>query len=162
MIIECVNCNKKFEVNSDLIPDSGRTIQCGSCNYLWFFNKNDLSKSESNKNEIPSKKPLSTKKKKNIGNFSKKSKKNLDVNDKISLKKDSNTSALVKYENKSNFTFVKFLSYILVLIITFIAFVIVIDTFKSPLYNIFPKLEPIMFSLYETLKDIELFIKDLI
>ena len=35
MIIECISCNKKFEVNSELIPDSGRTIQCGSC-------KNDI------------------------------------------------------------------------------------------------------------------------
>ena len=40
MIIICENCNKKFEVNSKLIPISGRTIQCGSCNHVWFFNKN--------------------------------------------------------------------------------------------------------------------------
>ena len=37
MIIECINCDKKFSVNPDLIPSSGRTIQCGSCNYVWFF-----------------------------------------------------------------------------------------------------------------------------
>ena len=37
MIIECISCDKKFEVNSNLIPNSGRTIQCGSCNYVWFF-----------------------------------------------------------------------------------------------------------------------------
>ena len=28
MIIECINCNKVFEVNSELIPENGRTIQC--------------------------------------------------------------------------------------------------------------------------------------
>ena len=39
MIIQCINCNKKFEVNSDLIPSEGRNIQCGSCNHLWFFKK---------------------------------------------------------------------------------------------------------------------------
>ena len=38
MIIECINCNKVFEVNSELIPENGRTIQCGSCNHVWFFN----------------------------------------------------------------------------------------------------------------------------
>ena len=38
MIIECINCNKVFEVNSELIPENGRTIQCGSCNYVWFYN----------------------------------------------------------------------------------------------------------------------------
>ena len=41
MIIECINCAKKFDVNSELIPSIGRTIQCGSCNHVWFFNKND-------------------------------------------------------------------------------------------------------------------------
>ena len=38
MIIECINCSKKFDVNSDLIPSAGRTIQCGSCNHIWFYN----------------------------------------------------------------------------------------------------------------------------
>ena len=74
----------------------------------------------------------------------------------------SNTgSEIVKYQPNSNFTFFKFLSYILVLIISFIGLIIVLDTFKSPLYNIFPNLELFLFSLYETLKDIELFINDL-
>ena len=41
MIIECVNCSKKFDVNSDLIPTNGRTIQCGSCGHTWFYKKND-------------------------------------------------------------------------------------------------------------------------
>ena len=36
-----------------------------------------------------------------------------------------------------------------------------LDTFKNPLYNYFPNLEHILFSLFETLKDITLFIKDL-
>ena len=37
MIIKCINCKKKFEVDSSLIPDSGRNIQCGSCNHAWFY-----------------------------------------------------------------------------------------------------------------------------
>ena len=37
MIIQCINCNKKFEVDSSLIPNNGRNIQCGSCNHTWFF-----------------------------------------------------------------------------------------------------------------------------
>ena len=41
MIIECVKCSKKFDVNSDLIPSSGRTIQCGSCNHVWFYKKSE-------------------------------------------------------------------------------------------------------------------------
>jgi len=50
----------------------------------------------------------------------------------------------------------------LVTIITFIAIILLLDTFKLPLYDYFPKLEFFLFNLYETLKDIQLFIKDLI
>ena len=39
---------------------------------------------------------------------------------------------------------------------------VIADTFKTPLYKIFPNIEIILFNLFETLKDIELFIKDLI
>ena len=44
--------NKKFEVNSDLIPNEGRTIQCGSCNHTWFFNKSSLNQDSSIKHSI--------------------------------------------------------------------------------------------------------------
>ena len=37
MIINCPNCNKKFEIDKDLIPFEGRLLQCGSCNNKWFF-----------------------------------------------------------------------------------------------------------------------------
>ena len=44
MIIQCINCNKNFEVDYDLIPSKGRVIQCGSCDHVWFFKKNDEAK----------------------------------------------------------------------------------------------------------------------
>ena len=37
MIIDCINCNKKFNVDADLIPKQGRQIQCGSCEHIWHF-----------------------------------------------------------------------------------------------------------------------------
>ena len=37
MIIECLNCNKRFNVDAELIPDNGRLIQCGSCNHSWHY-----------------------------------------------------------------------------------------------------------------------------
>ena len=70
-------------------------------------------------------------------------------------------SELVKYKPKSNFTFLKFLSYLIVIIVSFVGLILILDTFKTYLYNFFPNLEFILFSLYETLKDIELFIIDL-
>ena len=62
MIIECINCNKIFEVNSELIPSSGRTIQCGSCGHVWFYkydgfpiNKQIEEKIINNKNDLKKK-----------------------------------------------------------------------------------------------------------
>ena len=43
MIIECTNCNKKFNVNDELIPSNGRQIKCGSCNHSWHFKIEKLS-----------------------------------------------------------------------------------------------------------------------
>ena len=55
MIIECINCGKKFDVNSDLIPSEGRTIQCGSCNHTWFYKKNNTLSSSLSKSQIKKK-----------------------------------------------------------------------------------------------------------
>ena len=41
MIITCPSCQKKFELDDNLLPENGRTLQCGSCNYKWFFKKKD-------------------------------------------------------------------------------------------------------------------------
>ena len=153
MIIECINCSKIFDVNSDLIPSTGRTIQCGSCNHVWFFNPNKvnlkLKEEIQPRVSIPIKnqKIKDIKLKKKTGNLSKTEKKKFEV---------------TKYQAKSSFNITKLLSYILVSIISFVALIILIDTFKSVLYVVFPGLELIIFSLFETLKDIQLFIKDLI
>ena len=40
MIIICPCGEKKFEVDEKLIPEKGRTLQCGSCEKKWFFEKN--------------------------------------------------------------------------------------------------------------------------
>ena len=42
MIINCPYCEKKFEVDENLIPHNGRLLKCGSCDQTWFFNKNSL------------------------------------------------------------------------------------------------------------------------
>ena len=54
-----------------------------------------------------------------------------------------------------------FAAYIIVSIITFVAIIIVLDTFKDPLSNIFPNLELVLYNLFETLRDLILFAKDL-
>ena len=145
MIIVCPSCQKRFEIDQNLIPKEGRLLQCGFCNEKWFFN---INKKEVSENKL---------------NFKNEKVTSLNDNDvnlgetEISL--DDNTDNVIKVKN--NFSFSIFLSYILVSIISFIALIILIDTFKSPLYRIFPNLELILFNLFETLKDIKLFIKDL-
>ena len=152
MIIECISCSKKFTVNSDLIPSTGRTIQCGSCNHVWFFDpKNSISESIK-KTKIDIKTPKSNLISENI-----KPKTKPISNKNISEK----NYEITEYKSKSNLSFAKFLSYLLVFVISFIALIIIIDTFKSPLYELFPNLELIMFSFFEILKDIQLFTKDL-
>ena len=154
MIIECINCSKKFEVNSDLIPEEGRTIQCGACNHVWFY---DL-KSQLNIN--PSDEKIEIKNESLIQKETKYKNENNTTKQKID-KLDIKEKALIKYQEKNQFKLSKFLSYILVLIITFIGLIIILDTFKNPLSIFFPNLELLLFNLFETLKDMFLFIKDL-
>ena len=153
MIIICPSCKKKFEIDEKLIPDTGRLLKCGSCDETWFFNKNKQSNSDQlkeifdNKNEIQNE-PLKQKNKiikKNLPN----------------LPKNKGTE-IVKYKPKSSFTFGNAFNYLIVLIITFVAVIIILDTFKEPLSDFFPNLELILYNLFETLRDLGLFAKDLI
>ena len=147
MIIVCPCGEKSFHLDESLIPDKGRLLKCGSCDQTWFFNKNI---SEQTKPLID--KPIKQKK--------------ILYEDENIDKAETNApiksgSELVKYKPKYDFTFGKFLSYIIVSIITFVAIIIVLDTFKDPLGNIFPNLELILYNLFETLRDLILFAKDL-
>ena len=165
MIITCPNCNKQFKIENSLISDEGRDLQCGSCNHVWFYKieeKNnevlelkqeivseDIEPKAENKEEnIEEKKIPEEIIKTEINN--KKKEKNLE--------KQKNTTTLKKTENKGS----KFFSYLIVFIISFVALIILLDTLKTPLINVFPGLEIILFNLFETLQDIKLFIIDLI
>ena len=165
MIITCPNCNKQFKIDNSLIPVEGRDLQCGSCNHIWFYNiqeKNnevlDLKqeiisedieqKAENKEDKINEKQQPEQIIKTELNN--KKKEKNSE--------KQKNTTTLKKTENKGS----KFFSYLIVFIISFVALIILLDTLKTPLINVFPGLEIILFNLFETLQDIKLFIIDLI
>ena len=149
MIIVCPSCGKKFNVDKNLIPDKGRLLKCGSCNQTWFFNENENVNIKSSTNEVfVEEKP----------NIKEKQIRKPSSNFVTNIQKGSE---LVKYQPKYNFTYGKFLSYIIVSIITFVAIIIVLDTFKDPLSNIFPNLELVLYNLFETLRDLILFAKDL-
>ena len=165
MIITCPNCNKQFKIDNSLIPDEGRDLQCGSCNHIWFYNiqeknnevlelKQEIisedieTKAENKEDKIEEKQQPEEIIKTEINN--KKKEKNSE--------KQKNTTTLKKTENKVS----KFFSYLIVFIISFVALIILLDTLKTPLINVFPGLEIILFNLFETLQDIKLFIIDLI
>ena len=148
MIITCPSCKKKFKIDANLIPSEGRNLKCGSCGHVWFFknNKNPEMITE-NFTEI------------NTNNFSNEK---IEQTTSKKYKSKNNDKALVKYENVQNFSFINLFSYFLVSIISFIALIIVLDTFENPLINVFPNLELFLYNLFETLKDISLFIGDLL
>ena len=162
MIIECTNCNKKFRVDDDLIPEDGREIICGSCNYTWHFKLEKTNeKSLVLDNEMID---LQKKQDQNNKNFHKDFS---NIKPEINTKNDQiiiSNEAKVDFKIDKKNTYSKtsnFFSYLIVVIISFIALIILIDTIKSPLINIFPGLEIVLFNLFETLKDVRLFITDL-
>ena len=159
MIIECVKCQKKFSVNSELIPSTGRTIQCGSCDHVWFFDPKIQNQLKIDVPKIEPKTDISPNKKLSKSSSSRNYK---ETKKPINRKVDKKEFEIIEYKSKGVFTVSKFLSYIIVLLFTFAGVLIVIDTFKISIYQTFPKLELIIFSLYETLMDITLFVKDLI
>ena len=156
MIISCPSCKKKFEIDANLIPKEGRNLQCGSCLNVWFYklekkisdleNKNNTTDLNEEDDEIVIKEDI----KKEVPII----KKNISEN-----RKDK---ALVKYEKKINLSLSNIIGYFFVLILSFVALLIILDTFEPLLLTKFPNLELILFSFYETLLDIYLFIKDLI
>ena len=166
MIITCPNCKKKFNIDPDLIPEDGRDLKCGSCNHVWLYkiedvNSKPLTLNENNyNNEIePDKNKTESdgQVEKNQPIHKKINEKDEDINTKKFQEKQKTIS-----KDKSKNTGGKFFSYLIVFIITFVALIILLDTLKTPLINVFPGLEIILFNLFETLQDIKLFIIDLI
>ena len=162
MIITCPSCNKKFKIEDALISSKGRNLQCGSCNHNWFYKiENKTAEPIKLEENIEEKVIKPTENNLSISNNTELSKAKLNQELDKDIKKDNiiHNSDLPK--KSKNITFGKFLSYIIVSIISFAVFVILIDTLKTPLIDIFPGLEILLFNLFETLQDIKLFIIDL-
>tara|TARA_Y100000389_G_C17242360_1_gene403789 strand:- start:183 stop:674 length:492 start_codon:yes stop_codon:yes gene_type:complete len=163
MIISCPNCKKNFKIDPSLIPEDGRDLKCGSCDHVWLYkvqNKISIPLSlKKNSDDYDTKLDDTVVKNDEVIEIDKHISKDITENEnKTYTKKFSEQKILVdKKKNSAS----NFFSYLIVLIISFVALIVVIDTFKIPLINIFPGLEIILFNLFETLKDIKLFIIDL-
>ena len=163
MIITCPCEKKKFKIDSSLIPQEGRELQCGSCEKVWFYKPKNESEATLILNENISENQINQAIETNDKNieFSKNLQKEKIIEHEIKNKKAKEiTNKVKKLENENKVS--KFFSYLMVFIISIVALIILLDTLKTPLINVFPGLEIVLFNLFETLQDIKLFIIDLI
>ena len=158
MIITCPNCNKQFKINTSQIPLEGRNLKCGSCDHIWFYKIEEKKiKTSSLNQEVISNEVKST--------FIE------DIKDQIIINKKSQPEnkdylqeikkQIPKKSKKNDNISGKIFSYLVVSVISFVALIILLDTFKTPLIKVFPGLNVILSNLFEILKDIKLFIIDL-
>ena len=163
MIIECPACSKKFSIDEKLIPDEGRLLKCGNCDHTWFYKKEDNLKLETetikineineNKSEI------------NIEPVDVPIKETKKIRKKISKKsstKESTSKELVSIDKSSVSRENNIIKKIFLIIISIIAFILLIDTFKNHISVIFPGIVQLSDSLYLVINDLKLFIKDLV
>ena len=171
MIIKCNNCYKQFDIAPSAIPEKGRLVQCSICNNTWIFKKEITDKSvllsevkkhikvlETDKMQIE---PYNVE----INNVENESPLNINLQKKEnevsskSIKIENKDQLLKTYRNKKNYNI---LNFTIVFIISFIAIIIILDTFQNPISKIMPNIEFLLNSLYETIYDIKLFFNDLI
>ena len=182
MIITCNNCNKKFNIDSNLISDKGRLLQCASCDHKWFFKKEVLENTVSPIVEDIDNDNINVFDQNNLSNNdeinpSDLSKEQVEIdtveelNEKIEIYNKEETGKNIEVNIKEQIPVIskpkklknfKILNLFIVAIISFVAFIIIVDTFKYPIGKIVPNIEFILYNLYESIKDISLFIRDLI
>ena len=151
MEIQCPKCNRSFKIDKSLIPENGRLLQCGACSHKWFFkNIEHENKTKTvNKNEENFlKKPEITKK---------------IQNNKININEEEHNKTEIKDDiRKKNVNKINYIKFFFVIIISIVALILILDTFKDILIKIFPNIKILLNNLYETLKDISLFFYDLV
>ena len=163
MIIECPACSKKFNIDEKLIPDEGRLLKCGNCDHTWFYKKeenleletetikiNEIEESKSEINVEPVEEPI-----KQIKKIRKKISKK-------SVTKESTSKELISIDKSSVSRENNIIKKIFLIIISIIAFILLLDTFKNQISVIFPGILKILDSLYLVINDLKLFIKDLV
>ena len=151
MEIQCPKCNRSFKIDKSLIPEKGRLLQCGTCSHKWFF-KNIIHETKTKTVNINEenilKKPEIIKKIQHP---------KININEEEYNKIEIQDDVLKKKVNKINY-----IKYFFVVIISIIALILVLDTFKDVLIKVFPNIKILLNNLYETLKDISLFFYDLV
>ena len=160
MIISCPECNKRFNIDQNLIPKDGRLLQCSNCMHKWHF--------IIEKNEKIIEQPI---KSEEIITESKNQEKKINPSQEFITTEDETVEKKLKKEQKvkkkeqkrkKKDKPIKLLNMIIVIIISVAALIIIIDTFRIELSKYMPFLNPMLDSFYAIIADINSFIKDLI
>ena len=150
MIIDCPCGKKKFNVKDELIPDKGRLLQCGECDREWFYSKNVDTINETNV-EIPDEEIAQE----SFGIIEDKYDDVFDEDKAVELEKPKN---IYKQKTKK----INFFKLLLVFVISFVAFILIVDTFIIQISEYVPFAEKYLDNLYQSIIDISLFFQNLI
>ena len=153
MIIVCPSCGKNFNVRDDQIPDKGRLLQCSNCRHEWFYTKiaNPI---EDNVNELSNDELTQE----SFGILNEEE----DKHDEVIIEDKTIESEKPKTSKKQKSKQVKFFKILLVFIISFIAFILIVDTFIDQISKYVPFAEKYLDNLYQSIIDISLFFQNLI
>ena len=150
MIVSCPCGKKKFNLDISLIPEEGRLLQCGTCDRKWHYSL-PLDTKDSNANISSN---VSESKIDNDYVSNEVETKNDIVNE---IKQSINNNSIEKKQNN-----ISILSILSLSIVSFLALIILLDTFKYQIEIIIPNFNSYLTNLYVTINDIYLFLIDLI
>ena len=153
MIIVCPSCSKNFNVRDDQIPDKGRLLQCSNCKHEWFYTKNTIPL-DNDIDEI-SNDDLTQE---SFGILDEEKNKY----DEVILDDKEDESEKPKNIRKQKTKQVNFFKLLLVFIISFVALVLIADTFVAQISEYVPFIEKYLDNLYQSIIDISLFFQNLI
>tara|TARA_A100001015_G_scaffold245591_1_gene281602 strand:- start:240 stop:740 length:501 start_codon:yes stop_codon:yes gene_type:complete len=164
MIINC-ECGKKFNVDSNLIPKEGRLLKCGSCSKIWHYttvietiNDEDLDVKIDKKiikNVVQSNEAI------NDENITDTNEEKLSKEITDDGEEEEENIKEEKDNEKKQGKIKMILVYFIVIFISLLGLIFLLDTFRSYLLSMFPSINPLFDSFYQTLLDFKLFIKDL-
>ena len=170
MIVDCPCGKKKFNLDINLIPADGRLLKCGSCSEVWHYKipsseqriLNEINNLETNKPDFTPDKnnndlPI---KNKDIDLIKEETK--TKKTRKYNKKTESKSKELISVKKEPEFSENKIIKKIFLILISIIAFILLLDTFKNQISIIFPGILKMSDSFYLVINDLKLFIKDLV
>ena len=153
MIIVCPSCGKNFNVRDDQIPDKGRLLQCSSCKHEWFYTKNTIP-IEDNIDELPNDELTQE----SFGILDQEE----DQHDEEIVEDETVELEKPKTSKKQEGKKLNLFKLLLVFVISFVAFILIVDTFIVQISEYIPFAEKYLDNLYQSIIDISLFFQNLI